>query len=469
MPEPAGDPEGSAPPAGLPEPSLAIFGPPALYGWVSRRLLVRDPGSLGLSMETMRLLRQAIRHLPEGEEEKRPHSILSLEYATLLNCLSDDDFGYFVDEVLKQAGLSYQLHNSQLRQTLLLLFGDAFYLPSDGPLRSLRAAKAQAEEAGRALGLCAKTVEPVRRYEAVVQLHSAVDRTLIYAERFLDLILEFLAQLCEKYRVGDDKLLECPRSCLGPRNDAEPAPRRRKCEWHVKHQSQGELARALLDELFWPDAPTILRTFLQEWEADLEASRASRGAGIDWDTKLDCLTSSEIMDRLRQIRNDLRHPPVGLSTCQEPPEPYTSKVVPLQRLLGALEARDVSRRIMPVMVRILRVSRDRLGFWRVLMAVEDGEQAEAVFTDQGQFLQRTSEAVQKFMDKDIGDDLLVDLARQDHFLFPRPDETRIVVNPLIVQRLVPPQAVPDLMQFVLEAPPSPVEPDSGVSADGQVG
>lgn len=379
--------------APLQEPSLAIFGPPALYGWLARRVLGRGPGPSGLSTESMKLLQQALRHRGEGQPENHPYSI-------------------------------------------------------------------------------AKTVEPVRRCEALVQLHSAVDRTLVYAERFLDLILEFALQLCEHYNVGDDKDLEHAKSCIGALDGGGASTSQRKCEWRVKHSKLRELICSLLarDDALWSNEPGDLRTFLEEWRADLNARQASGDVGTQ-DASLEFLTSSEIMDELRKIRNHLRHPPVGADTCQDPPEPYTSEVAPLQRLLSALEARDSTRDIMPVTVRILRVSRDRLGFWRVLMAVEDGQQAEAIFTDQGQFRGRTSGRVWGFVgvEKATADDVLVELARQEHFLFPRPGDTRSVVNPLILQRIVAPPPLPSLREFVLEGPSSPGEPDSGAAEKGALG
>lgn len=176
------------------EIELIRFGPEALYRWLYDNWDNRDRFSQA-SKQSIQLLSG---QFSLGNDELKKLAT-SFAYESLIQALQEEDFGWFVDSVIAGAfntsnrdNLEYSLF--ELRLELSRAFKQERLWPSQGFTQILSEAIKSAVRAKERLPQINVAVNDFQRQHALQSIHEGIDRALICAERFLALLLEFLAR-----------------------------------------------------------------------------------------------------------------------------------------------------------------------------------------------------------------------------------------------------------------------------------
>jgi hypothetical protein len=181
------------------EGPLLRWGPPALYQWLFDKWDNPDC----LSEESKSAIRMLCGHQDAGDKELLRRLATAFEYEQLVLALRLEDFGSFVNwiisdisPVLSYTDLQYSL--SEFRLFLARSFQRSGLYPAQGFVSLLQEGIDAAAKAKERLAEVDPAVNSLSRQRAVESVHDGMDRALICAERLMELILEFLAQLASK-------------------------------------------------------------------------------------------------------------------------------------------------------------------------------------------------------------------------------------------------------------------------------
>ncbi|HID31469.1 MAG TPA: hypothetical protein EYP19_15915, partial [Desulfobacterales bacterium] len=175
--------------------SLLLWGPPVLSQWLFENW--NNPDNLG--DESKRAIRMLSPQHHGSDEEMLRRLVIAFEYERILSALQLEDFERFVESVLesKPELSNYQLEMSlpELRTLLTRTFHRSALWPPQGFISLLQEALGAAAKAVERLPEVDPAMNSLSRQRAIESVHDGMDRALICAERFLELVLEFLTRV----------------------------------------------------------------------------------------------------------------------------------------------------------------------------------------------------------------------------------------------------------------------------------
>lgn len=186
---------------------LQIFGPEALHRW----LYMQWYSYPGLTEETKVALQNTHNQLQFLKQPKdvEGHILTVVDYVKILQALSLEDFVRFIDwslvehpfppqwkrppVLIDHEGLDIPL--VALRQRLFACFTLDELWPKEGFRPLLHKAEEMIHLAQGSVIFADTSIHHIERIKAGRDVHDGLDRSLLYVERFLELLVEFFALL----------------------------------------------------------------------------------------------------------------------------------------------------------------------------------------------------------------------------------------------------------------------------------
>lgn len=417
---------------------LQIFGPKALHRW-----LFHEWESLeDISKNALRLLHAQTARSGTIFEERLVELATAFEYERMLAALTDEDFKQFIDwaldaeqgepwpanwsrPIIPLSLSDLDMEYQELRQLLLLTFARERIWPRQGFRPLIQEALDAANQAMDELAFADPNMSLLKRWEAIRHVHDGLDRALLCTERFLDLLLEFLALLV--LHLGWASLDEAAEwfAAIGVTIPGQFDGR--LASWHRKQR----ILAAEIGVKFWED---------------LEAERF-QPAPVGWESlwsNVHLLVSScgfeqgdrgwyptgdlmIILDSLRDSRNIVRHAPSTLQESERIPEAYIEATPQIRNKLQELWQRLVDpEAAFPQTAKVLECSNDCYGGINFTLALETRRVVTARYVH------------------DVDKDRLASQAEEnpalaqveyEFFLLPSPrPEQHLLINPLLLRR-----------------------------------
>jgi len=280
---------------------LNVLGPELFYHWLFRQW--HKPN--GLSQASYEALGQIHPSLTwDGSQSISQNSIrhllTAIDCKAVLLALADEDFEQFVDWALSQpfpGGPTIPIDHhaldislAKLRQQLARYYDQERIWPRHGLRLLLGEALDAACQAEKAIALAQSAVTVPQRTRALQQVHDGVDRCLLCAEHFLELLVEFAAVVARQAEVCDDAEQKNWLKQAGIGLTVED----KRISWDSKQQTLQTIRKKIESreqapegwEHLWPDLLSLLNHFR------------------DGNPKQDGL---KYLDELRLHRNAVRH------------------------------------------------------------------------------------------------------------------------------------------------------------------
>ena len=416
---------------------LQIFGPKALYRW-----LFHEWESLEKTFKNVLWLLHTQTDLPDTMGEKQLMKLATtFEYERMLTALTEEEFKQFIEWALDYEqgelwpegwprppiplGLNdLDTDIQKLRQLLVLTFAKERIWPREGFRPLIQEALNAANQAMEALAFADPNISLLKRREAFRYVHNGLDRALLCAERFLDLLLEFLALVI--LQLGWATLDEAENwfAAIGVRISEHSGGR--TMPWHKKQ-------RVLAVELgkFWEDleakkfrlAPPSYESFWSDLHLLLSSCGFEQGDDGKWYATGDLM---QILDNLRNLRNVARHTSSTLQESRQIPEAYINATPEIRENLLKLWRFISESDAIPQIAKVLEFSSDCYGGTEFTLALENRRVVRARYVhdlDKNE-LARQAERNLALAQKDF-----------EFFLFPSPKpEEHLLINPLLIRR-----------------------------------
>lgn len=405
---------------------LSEFGPQALYRW----LFEHWDQSARLSGESKRAIKMLAQQ-PDSSDDELKKLATSFAYEPLVQALELEDFEFFVDTVIQAKADPPNLYShehleyssAEFRLFLSRTFQQAGLWPSQGFRHIVDEAIEAAARAKEALPQVNLAVNDLRRRLAMQSVHEGVDRALLCAERFTELLLEFLARIA--FRAGAATQSEFAEWLAYA--GMLPLSGGKHPDWFMK-----ERAVSVAAHLFSQDGQ------LSGWDqmGDLE-----KFAGRCWGKYQKDKTTGKIRDdflgqlgevqncfmALRQVRNGVRHASATWQMAQGVPEAYRAAAEQSHQRLAEFRSQQWRDQMIPAVVKVLSYNQDCFGGVELIMALEGERMVSARFINQDMLTMLTGVASPQ--------ELLVNPAAE-FFIFPSasPDQTQIF-HPLLLERV----------------------------------
>lgn len=418
------------------EVSLSRWGPPRLYQWLYESWNTLRPES-----------RAAIKQLcskNEAKAELLKNLVPYFEYERLIPCLAMQDFQLFVERVLEESAIpaSYQDLNFTLpefRQILTKVFNRTIFWPLQGFTGLLKEAIEAGAKAVEQLPRVASVVNVLDRCRAVEAVHDGVDRALLCTERFVELLLEFLTEICFFAETIGALQAERWREIAG----ASQRNTRKLPDWGMKEEAVHNAADEIVNksnppegiEDIWDKIKNLARAcYGPKQKVDGREVRKPEDAGL--------VMRSIIV--LRDKRNILRHASPSLQAEQSVPGKYREAADEFLYQLRQLESNFLGLKFHPTIVRVLSATERCFGEIELTLALEDGRLVSARYINREILAQMgVNEAELRFiMWREENNRLLF----PEFFLFPAPlSGQRLLSHPLLLKRAALPRAIEPIM------------------------
>jgi len=421
---------------------LQIFGPKALYHW-----LFHEWENLGnTSRNALRL--QAHTTLSSATDEEQLRKLATaFEYERILAALIDEDFKQFIEWALNaepeelglegwsRLGIPLSLNDldieyQELRQLLILKFARERIWPRQGFRPLIQEALDAANQATDALAFADPNMHLLKRWEAIRRVHDGLDRALLCVERFLDLLLEFLAllvldqgwaQIDEVAKWLASIKVRVPESEY-PEQDKVEKWERELGTWGKKRLILGNEIVGKLKEGF-KSAPEDWGLL---WE-NLYHLVESCGFEKEDDKWHPTGKLMVILDNLRELRNIIRHAPSTLQESQRIPEDYIKATPKIRENLQKLWQMVNEKPIIPEIAKILSNSSDCYGGTNLTLALETRRVVTICYVHS-----MDREALAKKAEEG---NLALAQKEYEFFLFPPPGrEAHLLINHLLLRR-----------------------------------
>lgn len=413
---------------------LQIFGPQALCQWLFHEwdsLESASKKALGLLHTQLAKLGGVI----NGGQLAQLST--ALEYERALTALADEDFRRFIEWALDSGpwpegwsrpkiplGLDdLDVEHQELRQLLILTFARERIWPRQGFRSLLQEAVDAAGRARNALGFAAPNIFSLKRYEAIRHVHDGLDRALLWAEQFLDLLLEFLALLVSHLGWASSEEVAKWIAAVGLKG-------KRPEQWSRKQYILG----VEIGTKFWEDLEAgIFRVAPNRWEFLWEnvcrLIKLVKYEKYEDEKQWRWYPSGDlaiILDRLREYRNFVRHSIFTLQESQGIPEAYidvASKVCEDLQKLWRMVNEDT---VIPQTAKILRYSIDCYGGIEFTLGLE---------TQRIVIARYIHEMDSNILAKGAKDSPALAQVEYEFFLFPSPKpEEHMLISPLLLRR-----------------------------------
>lgn len=411
--------------AGDKELEITHFGPEALYRWLYDNWNNRDR----LSEESKQGIRLLSGHQGIDDEDLKKLAI-SFAYEPLIQSLQEDDFGWFVDFVIAEKdnlsnrdNLEHELF--EFRIHLSRTFRQESLWPSQGFTSILHEAIDAAARAKERLLQVNVAVNDFHRQLALQSVHEGVDRALLCAERFLELLLEFLARagLLASVSTRDEVELWLSQAGAGSSKVSKPP------DWRDKGKSVSVAANNLYksgNNRGW-ERFALLTRLAEECRSTWK--RNERTGKPENPSEDKTIVTGKIWDRfnkLRDIRNQVRHSSLTLQSVTGIPAAYRDATEQTFRILTELRYDLWNSLSSPAVVKVLAYNRDCFGGIELKMAMEGKRLVTSRFLNQD-----TLEA----LGVPNAQVKLLENSAAEFFVFPSasPDQTQIF-NPLLIER-----------------------------------
>jgi hypothetical protein len=374
----------------------------------------------------------------------------AFEYERMLAALTDEDFMRFIDWALDAErgepwpegwsrpilplGLNdLDIEYQELRQLLLLTFARERIWPRQGFRPLIHEALDAANQAMDALAFADPNMSLLKRWEAIRHVHDGLDRALLCVERFLDLLLEFLALLVLHLRWASIEeaakwLAAVGIIILDRLKGRQPAP------WGRKQHILG----VAIGMRFWEDLETgRFRPAPNGWESLWEDVRRliefcgyeryeeeeDGKVKVKWYPTGDLVS---ILDSLRGYRNVVRHAPSTLQESQRIPEAYIEATPRIRDKLQELWRMVSAEAAIPQVAKVLGCSSDCYGGTDFTLALETRRLVAARYVHD----------VDKVMlARQADESLALAQVEYEFFLFPSlAPEEHLLINPLLLRR-----------------------------------
>lgn len=449
------------------EVPLQLFGPRALYCWLFHHWGNIEPASRGALRQ---LYQQRV-----GSRASSPERLVELatasEYERVLAALTRTDLELFVEWCLNEeewpfvrsrlgillssSDLDIQLE--ELRQLLMVAFARERIWPRQGFRPLVQEALEAVNQANDALDLAYPNIALPRRLQAIQRVHDGLDRSLLCAERLLDLLVEFLSltllNLGWVSEEESDPWLTAV-GVLAPKRQKEERSR----EWGNKQRILGsdigrtfweielrerrtEIERRIgiegqndqrieVEERIEPEEQKTFREPPDGWETIwLELRRLVELCGFEQRSDGKWYATGALMkllDEMREYRNIVRHAPHTLRESRHVPEAYAEATPRIRDTLQRLWESIAVEPAVPQVAKVLEISGDCYGGSEITLALETRRIAVARYVH---------ESDQSLLANGVEDGLALAQTEFEFFLFPSPtQEQSLIVNPSLLRR-----------------------------------
>jgi len=411
------------------EESLLLWGPSVLYGWLFQNWNNPD----NLSDVSKRAIRMLLPQEFRNDEELLQRLVNAFEYDRILSALQPDDFERFVDSVIEQESelLNYKLEISlpELRTLLMRTFHRSALFPSQGFTTLLQEAIDASAKAVERLPEVDPAMNFLARQRAIESIHDGMDRALICSERFLELLLEFLARIALRAEAADSDTVDKWLRHAG----IPPEDKTERSTWGDKERAMHNAADALrrIDEPpeGWEHLFSYFRNLVFACFGSPQGEIEDPATG-QWRKVRYPEEAGEIMQilvELRRHRNPVRHASRTLKASQDIPETYRNAAKGIFESLNHL-SNCWQRLRTPAIVKVLSCNEDCFGGLELMLAMEGGRMVTARFINRD-MLDKLSTA------KQPNDLLALRETPSEFFLFPAPtSEQHFVFHPLLIER-----------------------------------
>lgn len=411
------------------EIQLQAFGPSALYRWLYDSW--DDLGKISNeSKEAVRLLLQYSNRNGNNDEIKRLAT--SFEYEQLIQAFTLDTFRAFVDSVI--SGITnntrsiddLELSPLALRRELSKSFRHSGIWPEQGFSTLLEEALEACAKAKDQLPRVSDLVHQVHRQQAVESVHDGMDRALLCVERFMEMVLEFLARLNE--RAANESGAASPSNVqIWLENAGVLPPSKRQPDWGMKEESIDQAAKDFPDRAScanWKHLNPL-------WHLVDDCKKVKIKNPVTGRDEFDRKKSGKFMLLLwylRQVRNPVRHASSTLQSAGDVPSAYRKATVNAYRILNLLCGYYWNRQATPALVKLLSYRQDCFGGVEITIATETKRTVVARYINQ--------EMVQTLgITKQPGELISQANVSTEYFLFPAPtSKQHLLFHPLLIER-----------------------------------
>lgn len=405
--------------------SLNEWGPPVLYAWIYDNWNNSDI----ISIRSKQAMYAQYNHkeIITNDESLR-QLVIFFKYEKLIMSLVEDDFIHFVNEPLKRYQCTYrdiQENLLQLRLKLANQFCKESINPSYGPESLIKNAHRAIIKAEQALLGVDPVINPFYLQKALEEVHDGVDRSLLMSERFMEFIIEFLAQVSYCYVKGVDR--ETYKRWL-----INAGVKEGRNEWGTKLKCLSEIAKEfIIKNTNITSSDTFTHHLIKLSDACyFDFKNNNRPKDIEGShillSHLDCL---------RDLRNKMRHSSNTLRMAYsfDVPFSYRQGIKDIKGELNNMSQDIYSRRIpIPTNAKLISCEQDVYGNINIKLII-DGERNVTV-----RYIEKS---IDNFCILDtpmlLTDifDRLVEMQKKsvEFFLFPCPGLSEdLILNPLLI-------------------------------------
>ena len=433
-----------------PQIPLGIFGPKMFYWWLVEHWE-------NLTNESRKAIQANFVSLEAGVQNLLT-KLPMVEYEKALSSLTDEDFENFVNWALEQnnpLGIPLNLSDlgkgrNELRQLLALEFPKERAWPRYGlqtlVVEGLKAAN-QAVEALSAIGY---SITSPYRLQAIKRVHEGMDKALLCAERFLDLLLEFFVLVALKVGHIDEKDAGKIIKAIG----VSSLRKTHSLSWSDKELLLGIIHKE--DEVRLKSVKkfkklkrySFVTTFLEDsvppdslwepvWHYLRQLTRSCELVVLEEDNDIIQIKPAEdaklikCLVKLRELRNRIRHASYSPSEIENVPEDYIKAAPRIRKLLQNLRRATRLNSSIPQLAKVSVFRQNYYGVFDITLALETKEYITARYVHP---------VHQKALAADVEESLALTQEEYEFFLIPSPlPDRQTLLNPLLLRRYNPEQ------------------------------
>lgn len=396
--------------------SLYEFGPNRFYQWLN------NEGFGNLSCQSKQAIKLLIKDYPQYEYEQTDIKSIThiLEYEKLINALTIDDFMNYLEWALNNvSGFPYtpgieelMCTPEEIRHQLSLAFSSKRILPSWDFFMLVKNALEAIDAVCNALTEFGPATCTIYQDNLQNKIHEGIDKAFLYAENFVDLLLEFLVLAAEQNDIINESEKE-KLLFLNP-DDKPDWGKKQLSLWDIyvklmQNDCDNKLDRKLSD-VYAISCPPCL---------DKEKKKKKDPAVLVHPGPL-----GHIIDKLRDARNKARHAQLK-GDCIVPTS-YRDTAFEVKKLLE--EAWDIiSNNSFPAVMRMVGYSENYYGKFEAYFISKDAKTITFRFMNSGELIKNNPTDFLVFTEDE-----------PEFFIYTRPQLGQLtIVDPIAVKRLSP--------------------------------
>lgn len=409
---------------------ISEFSPANFFKWLIQRW--DDPE--GITAASVNALKELL-----GQESPDRYSIHCLDFERLVSIIANEDLMNFVEYQLEQSRwqhsandenisvrhqigfdkLTYKsatINPSLFKAILIKFFNRDLIYPSQGMFQILREVTEWVGEAESAFKDVSESTDAIIYHKLSDIIHSKVDACLLALERYLELLIEFLATVSKTFcGLGDQqwtKVMEL--------NSATWWEKEKKivyiCDYISKNSdSYANYQIPKKDDLL--KLINLMKGCMQECQE--QHCKRNRPTGKECNCN-NAGTYLQQLSNLRKVRNDLSHTSNTLLNGTKLPSSYEKSVKSMLEYLK--EMLKESNGLHPTIINLVSTQQDIYGRIELLLAHESRRLITARFSS----LSETTSINSRTIASDLG---------CEFFLFPSlPDYANDIREPILVKR-----------------------------------